>query len=333
MKGMINNNRRTVLKKLASGIAGCGLVMVVPNIITSCASKKSGEEESGTAKNGLTEPADLFFKISLAQWSLHKTLFEGKLKNLDFPATAKNEFGIDAVEYVNQFFKDKANDQQYLQELKQRSEDVGVENVLIMVDGEGHLGNLLEEERNKAVENHYKWIEAAKFLGCHAIRVNAAGDGTAEEVMKAAVDGLGKLSEFGAKHNISVIVENHGGYSSNGEWLSTVIGQVHMDNCGTLPDFGNFCIKQEGSECINAYDRYKGVKELMPYAKGVSAKSHNFNEEGQETNTDYSKMLQLVKDAGYDGHIGIEYEGSELSEYEGIKATKNLLLSVGRKIS
>ena len=330
---MTDKNRRKAIKKLATGFAGCGLVLVAPGFITSCSTKTSDKKETTTTKVQPTEPTELFFKISLAQWSLHKTLFDGKLKNLDFPATAKNEFGIDAVEYVNQFFKDKANDQQYLQELKQRAEDVGVENVLIMVDGEGHLGNLLKEERNKAVENHYKWIEAAKFLGCHAIRVNAAGEGTSEEVMKAAIDGLGKLSEFGAKHDISVIVENHGGYSSNGNWLSTVIEQVGMDNCGTLPDFGNFCIERTDDGCANEYDRYMGVKELMPYAKGVSAKSHDFNEQGQEIHTDYSKMLQIVKDAGYKGHIGIEYEGSKLDEYEGIKATKDLLLKVGRELS
>lgn len=332
---MVNNKRRTAIKKLATGIAGYGLVMVSPGIFTFCSGKKSGAEQETdsltVAETG--EPKELFFKISLAQWSLHKTLFDGSMTNMDFPAAAKNEFGINAVEYVNQFFKDKAKDQQYLQELKQRSADLGVENVLIMIDGEGHLGNLVEAERLKAVENHYKWVEAAKFLGCHSIRVNAAGDGSPEEVMKAAADGLAKLSEFGADHDINVIVENHGGPSSNGEWLSTLISQVGMDNCGTLPDFGNFCIEWTDEGCANEYDRYKGVKELMPYAKGVSAKSHDFDAQGNEIHTDYKKMLTIVKDAGYNGYIGIEYEGGELSEKEGILATKKLLESVGGQIS
>lgn len=330
---MKKDNRRTAIKKIASGFAGYGLVMVSPGIFTFCSSKKTGEQESATTENGIVAPTELFFKISLAQWSLHKTLFDGKLTNLEFPAFTKNEFGIEAVEYVNQFFKDKAKDQAYLSDLNQRAKDAGVENVLIMVDGEGNLGDLSDTERLKAVENHYKWVEAAKFLGCHSIRVNAAGNGTPEEVQKAAVDGLGKLSEFGAQHNINVIVENHGGSSSNGEWLSSLISQVNMDNCGTLPDFGNFCIQHGDNGCANEYDRYKGVKELMPFAKGVSAKSHDFDAQGNETNTDYKKMLQIVKDAGYTGYVGIEYEGSTLSEVEGIKATKALLESVGAELS
>ena len=330
---MTKNTRRTAIKKIASGVAGYGLVMLSPGIFTFCSSKKPEEQNAVGSEQTAEKPAELFFKISLAQWSLHKSLFDGKMTNLEFPAFAKNEFGIEAVEYVNQFFKDKATDQAYLKDLNQRAKDAGVENVLIMVDGEGNLGNLSDAERLKAVENHYKWIEAAKFLGCHSIRVNAAGNGTPEEVQKAAVDGLGKLSEFGAQHNINVIVENHGGSSSNGEWLSTLISQVNMDNCGTLPDFGNFCIQNSESGCTNEYDRYKGVTELMPYAKGVSAKSHDFDQQGNEIHTDYKKMLQIVKNAGYEGYVGIEYEGSKLGEIEGIKATKALLERVGAELS
>ncbi len=330
---MTKNDRRTAIKKIASGIAGYGLVMVSPGIFTFCSSKNTNEQAAENSRLKKGSSSESFFKISLAQWSLHKTLFAGKMTNLEFPAFAKNELGIEAVEYVNQFFKDKATDHAYLKDLNQRAKDAGVENVLIMVDGEGNLGNLSDAERLKAVENHYKWIEAAKFLGCHSIRVNAAGDGTPEEVQKAAVDGLGKLSEFGVQHNINVIVENHGGSSSNGEWLSTLISQVNMDNCGTLPDFGNFCIAHGDSGCTNEYDRYKGVTELMPYAKGVSAKSHDFDDQGNEIHTDYKKMLQIVKDAGYKGYVGIEYEGSKLGEIEGIKATKALLERVGAELS
>ncbi len=264
----------------------------------------------------------LFFDISLAEWSLHKTLFGGKLDNLDFPKAAAETFGIHAVEYVNQFFKDKANDSAYLADLNRRAKDHGVKNVLIMVDGEGPLGSTDDKERIQAVENHYKWVEAAKFLGCHAIRVNAAGKGTPDEVKAAAVDGLGRLSEFAAKHDINVIVENHGGISSHGDWLSAVLKGVGKPNCGSLPDFGNFY----------EYDRYQGVKDLMPFAKGVSAKSNVFDAEGNEANIDYWRMLKLVKDAGYRGYVGIEYEGSELSEEEGIKATKRLLERVGAEL-
>jgi L-ribulose-5-phosphate 3-epimerase len=260
------------------------------------------------------------FKISLAEWSLHRTLQGGKLDNVDFPATAKKEFGIEAVEYVNQFFKDKAKDTKYLTDLKKRSADEGVTNVLIMIDGEGSLGDPDQKKRTEAVENHYKWVDAAKFLGCHSIRVNAHSEGSYDEQMKLAADGLRRLSEFGGQHDINVIVENHGGLSSNGQWLAGVMKKVDHKRCGTLPDFGNF--QTSPGEW---YDRYEGVKELMPYAKGVSAKSHEFNSQGDEVRTDYFKMVKIVLDAGYHGYIGIEWEGDSPSEAEGIKLTKRLL--------
>ncbi|MDX1586689.1 MAG: sugar phosphate isomerase/epimerase family protein [Balneolaceae bacterium] len=281
---------------------------------------------------------DLFFDISLAQWSLHKELFAGKLTNLDFPTAAKNDFGINAVEYVNQFFADKVQDKSYLDEMNSRCRDLNVDQVLIMVDGEGGLAVLDETKRTEAIENHYKWVEAAEYLGCHSIRVNAFGQGTREETKKAAVDGLGRLSEFAGDYGINVIVENHGGYSSDGQWLASVMEQVGRDNCGTLPDFGNFCVKREGDspwegECVEEYDMYKGVKELMPYAKGVSAKSYNFDEEGYETTINFPRMLNIIQEAGFTGYIGIEYEGNELSEREGIRKTKNLLTMVGQEIT
>jgi sugar phosphate isomerase/epimerase len=276
------------------------------------------------------ERKEPLFKISLAEWSLHRTLFGKKLDHLDFALTAKKDYGIDAVEYVNQFFKDKARDMTYLKEMKRRCDDLGVRSLLIMCDGEGALGDPDEKKRRQAVENHHKWIEAARFLGCHSIRVNAqtAGRGSYEEQVERAADGLRRLTEFGAKHDINVIVENHGGLSSNGAWLAAVMKKVDHPRCGTLPDFGNFNLGG-GKE----YDRYQGVKELMPFAKGVSAKSHDFDAEGNETRTDYRRMLKIVLDAGYHGYIGIEYEGSKLSEPEGIRATKKLLERVRQELS
>lgn len=309
--------------------------MSATSFLAACSSKQTTESPAAS----VTEtPKELFFKISLAEWSLHKALFAKEFDNLEFPAKAKNEFGISAVEYVNQFFMDKAKDTAYLTELKKRADDLGVTNVLIMCDGEGEMADLDAKKRMKAVENHYKWVDAAKFLGCHSIRVNCFGIGTAEEVAGAGANGLRKLSEYAQPANINVIVENHGGYSSNGQWLSGVMKEVNMPNCGTLPDFGNFCVKREKgdmweSKCIEEYDRYQGVSEMMPFAKGVSAKSGNFNEQGDCTDTDYGRMLAIVKEAGYTGHIGIEYEGSTLSEPEGIKATKDLLERVGMMLS
>ncbi len=263
------------------------------------------------------------FQISLAQWSFHQTLFGGKMNHLDFTRVAKRDYGIEGVEYVNQFFKDKARDQSYLAEMKKIADGEGVKSVLIMCDSEGYLGDPDEKKRTEAVENHYKWVEAAKFLGCHSIRVNARSSGSYDEQMKLAADGLHRLSEFGAAHDMNVIVENHGGLSSNGAWLAATIKMANHPRCGTLPDFGNFNLGDG-----KTYDRYKGVEEMMPYAKGVSAKSNDFDEKGNEIHTDYRRMLKLVLAAGYRGFIGIEYEGKKLSEADGVRATKKLLETI-----
>ena len=277
------------------------------------------------------------FEISLAQWSLHRSLYSGELDHLDFAKISKENFGIDAIEYVNSFFFEKAEDKSYLREMKNRADDYGVKSLLIMCDNEGSLGDPNNQKRQKAVENDYKWHEAAKYLGCHSIRVNAylteslhgleVGDytktGSYENQVSLAADGLRKLTEFGANIGINTIVENHGGLSSDGAWLASVMKAVDHPMCGTLPDFGNFRI--EGDRW---YDRYKGVKELMPFAKAVSAKSHDFDSNGNETRTDFFRMMDIVMDAGYSGYVGIEYEGSEMDEMSGIKATKDLLEKV-----
>ncbi len=263
------------------------------------------------------------FKISLAQWSLHRALQGKKVDNLDFAKIAKEEFGIEAIEYVNQFFKDKGKDQAYLGEMKKRASDLGVKTLLIMVDGEGNLGDPDEAKRTQAIDNHKQWVDAAAFFGCHSVRVNAASGGSYEEQIERAADGLGRLTEYAEKVQLSVIVENHGGLSSNGAWLASVMKQVNHPHCGTLPDFGNFRLNDK-----EMYDRYKGVEELMPFAHAVSAKSHDFDEMGNEIHTDYRKMMKIVLDAGYRGYVGIEYEGSGLDEYAGIRATKKLLETV-----
>ena len=279
-------------------------------------------------------PPEPLFLISLAEWSLHRALKAGEMTNLDFPRVAREEFGIDAVEYVNSFFLDKPRDREYLTELKRRCDDAGVTSVLIMCDGLGELGNAHAGRRNEAVENHKPWVHAAKYLGCHSIRVNAASSGTFEEQQRLAADGLRKLVEFADQGEMNVIVENHGGLSSNGEWLAGVMKLVDHPRIGTLPDFGNFCLDWSRREEPDAwYDRYKGVAEMMPFAKAVSAKSHDFDEDGNETNTEYHRMLKIVVDAGYHGRVGIEYEGDELSEYEGIRATKGLLERVREELN
>lgn len=255
------------------------------------------------------------FRISLAEWSLHRTIRSGKMTNLDFPRIARDEFGIGAIEYVNSFFKDKARDAKYLADLNNRCKSHGVTSLLIMCDGEGALGDPDDGQRTKAVENHHKWADAAKALGCHSIRVNAESKGDRDEQERLAADGLRRLTEYCATLNLNCIVENHGGLSSHGDWLAAVMRRVNHPRVGTLPDFGNFY----------EYSRYDGVRDMMPFAKGVSAKSHDFDAAGNETHTDYERMLRIVSEAGYRGHIGIEYEGESLSEADGIRATKRLL--------
>lgn len=272
-------------------------------------------------------PGAPLFDISLAEWSLHRTLHAKEMTNLDFPKTAR-EFGIGAVEYVNSFFKAEVKDAAYLAELAKRCDGEGVRSLLIMCDGLGELGNPDEKKRAQAVANHVVWLDAARRLGCHSIRVNAASAGTYEEQMKLAADGLRALTELGAERELNVIVENHGGLSSNGKWLAGVMKAVDHPRCGTLPDFGNFRVKDD-----EWYDRYQGVAELMPYAKAVSAKSHEFDEAGNETKTDYERMLGIVLKAGYHGFVGIEYEGAGLGEREGIVATKTLLERVRDKLA
>ena len=268
------------------------------------------------------------FDISLAQWSLHRALQGGYIQPIDFPRITKEQFGIDAVEYVNSFFPNRQPSVDFVNDLKTRCNDFGVSSLLIMCDGEGNLGDPDKAARTKAIENHYKWIDAAVELGCHSIRVNAQSSGSFEEQQKLAADGLRSLTEFGDTKKINVIVENHGGLSSNGAWLAGVMELVDNPRCGTLPDFGNFILDWGTRE---EYDRYKGVAELMPFAKAVSAKSHTFDSSGNEIHTNYEKMIEIVLDAGYRGWIGIEYEGNSIGEFEGIVRTKDLLEKIRKE--
>ena len=289
-----------------------------------------------------------WFEISLAEFSLAESLYNGKLDNLDFPAKAKNDFGLHAVEYVSGFWIDKVTDQNYLRELKQRTDDLGIRNVLIMVDSEGLLGHSNKKEREQAVENHYKWIEAAKHLGCFAIRANVDGDGSPAEILNAAIDGYGKLLEFAAKESIHVIIENHMTISTNPDWLTQLLQQVNHPYAGCLPDFGNFTEREMPKEMtadafkqatiVAEHDAYEGVRKLMPFAKGVSAKTISFDGTGNCLDTDYNRMMRIVKDGitpAFQGYIGIEYaghfmkmigdEGEYLDEDAGIRATKKML--------
>ena len=267
-------------------------------------------------------------KISLAQWSLNKAIKSGELSPLDFAKKARS-FDIDAVEYVSGLYTNhtdtlkKISMQKLSKELLKRSDDYGIDNVLIMIDSQGSLASSNKKERLKAIDNHKKWIDFSYEIGCETMRVNLSGETKLDRWTENSIKSLTELSDY--NKNINVVVENHGGLSSNGKYLSNVMSEVNIDNCGTLPDFGNFCIDGSPRACNEWYDIYKGVEELMPYAHAVSAKSYDFDDSGNETKIDYSKMIDIVKKAGYKGYIGIEYEGSRMSEDDGIIATKKLL--------
>ena len=327
----MNTNRRDFIKKAALGAAGLGLAAALPEYLY-----------AGTNK-------DMFFKLAISQFSFASQFWTKQLDPLDFAAKSK-ELGITGLDYCSMFFADKAKDQQFLGELKKRAADNGSYNLRIMIDGEGVLGDLNDTTRLTAVENHYKWMDAAAVIGCPMIRVNVEGEGAPADVAKAAVDSLGKLIEYGRKQNIDVIVENHVGISCNAGWLAGVMKQVNSKHCGTLADFGNFCINRTKPEtndiagymktkCLDEYDRYKGIEELMPYAKGVHAKSHVFDANGDDTETDFYKMFKIIKNSGFNGWVSIEYEGGlfkmytkdskYLDDYAGITATKKLVEKAG----
>lgn len=330
----MKSDRRKFIQQLGLGAIGAGIATSFP----------WGDAYAGADKKP-------FFEISLAQFSLASEFFSGKHNTLDFPVRARKEFGLGAVEYVSMFFADKATDTTFLNELNQRAKDHGVKNNLIMVDDE-NIADTDTAKRNHAVESHYKWVDAAKVLGCNSIRVNLGSidqEGTADEIAKAAIEGYSKLLEYGTKNQLDIIVENHVGHSCNGQWLAGIMKAVNNPRAGVLPDFGNFCVKRTkpatmdiagymATKCLEEYDKYKGVEELMPYAKGVSAKTHKFDAQGNETEIDFVRMFDIIKKSKFKGIVGIEYEGGlmhmagqpgYLTNEEGIKATRKLLERVG----
>ena len=306
-----------------------------------CKDAKKEKSEDAVADMADAEVVEPFFKLSLAQWSIHNMIREDKVDPYTFAEKAKN-WGFTGLEYVSQLYDPELSDAGYSPEAmanfvaksNAEAEKYGMKNVLIMIDGQGEMAVNDESERNETVEKHKKWVDAAAAMSCHAIRVNLSGSADPEEWKKNSIDGLTKLATYAKEKNINILVENHGGLSSNGALLAEVMKNVDMDNCGTLPDFGNFCIERKPNswDCVKEYDKYKGVKELMPYAKAVSAKSNNFDAEGYDTGIDYVEMLKIVKEAGYTGFIGVEFEGTEISEEAGVIATRDLLLKASKEL-
>lgn len=325
----MKKTRRAFLSAAARGMAGVGLAAAVPAYL------RAGQKASG-------------YKLALSQFSLASEFWTKQLDPLDFAAKTKS-YGITGLDYCSMFFATKAKDAAFLGELKKRAADNGCYNLRIMIDSEGVLGSLNAEERAKAVENHYKWIDAAANLGCPMIRVNVEGEGDPNEVAKAAAESLTTLIDYGQQGNIDVIVENHVGISCNGAWLAAMMKKMNNPHAGVLADFGNFCVNRTkpvtndiagwmGTKCLEEYDRYKGIEELMPYAKGVHAKTHVFGDKGNDTETDFKKMFGIIKKSGYSEWISVEYEGGLMKMYTkeakylddsaGIMATKELIEKV-----
>ena len=310
-------NRRTFIKKTALATTATSILPL---------------STFATGKTPYSGP-----NISLAQWSLNRAFFKGDLDPNDFASIASKSFGIKAIEYVNQFYIKQGHNDKFWMQMKANADDEGVKSLLIMVDSEGDLGDPKDKKRKTAVENHFKWIHAAKLLGCHSIRVNAFGTADMDTLTKTLTDGLGQLAAYGQKEGINVIVENHGLHTSNAAFMVDIIKKVDNPFLGTLPDFGNWCLNAawgstQNNKCTEVYDPLKGLTAFLPFAKGVSAKSYSFDEEGNETIIDYQKLLKIVKDSGFDGYIGIEYEGENMDEPDGIRATKGLIERTWKKL-
>ncbi|MDG1337472.1 MAG: sugar phosphate isomerase/epimerase [Flavobacteriaceae bacterium] len=291
-----------------------------------------------------SSPKEIFFKLSLAQWSLNKSIREGGMSPYLFAEKSK-ELGFSGLEYVNQLYEDvmksdnkSASLKKFIEKNNQLASDFEMENVLIMIDEEGDLAAEDEEQRLKSIDNHKLWIDTAAEMNCSSVRLNLYGSKDVETWKELSIDSLSELGNHAKGTGLNVIVENHGRITSNIPELMNAINGVNMDNVGTLPDFGNFCMADEGygsvfdGTCETVYDFYKGVEEMMPKAFAVSAKSNDFDENGDEKTIDYVKMLKIVQSFGYKGYIGVEYEGERLSEVDGIKATRDLLIKAGQSI-
>lgn len=335
------NRRKFIINSSQAGLA-LSFLGLASCVEQSKKSKEVSNPDISTKENEVQSP---YYKLSLAQWSIHRMIMEGGFNPLLFAEKAKG-WGFEGLEYVNHLYakelEKNTNSMMALdnlvKELIKRSDDNGMQNLIIMVDGEGDLAVENKNKRKEAVENHYKWVDAAAAMECHSIRVNLFGESDKAQWKDASMEALTSLSTYAKDKNVNVIVENHGGFSSDGILVAQIIEGVGMTNCGTLPDFGNFCLKRENNErwgaaCIEEYDKYQGVKAMMPYAKGVSAKTYNFDSNGMETTIDYKLMLDIVQNANYKGFIGVEYEGDTMSEEQGILATKKLILEMTKNFA
>ena len=252
--------------------------------------------------------------ISLAAWSLVREFREGKWKNLDLPRICREDFGINGLEFVNSFFE--LPTERYLNQLKKNAAEHGVTLVLIMVDGEGNMSAMEKKERMQAALNHRKWVDIAASLGCHAIRCNVGGPSKDydQDTMKRAADSFGNLVEYASQYPLNVILENHGGASSNPDMMIGLMKAINSPNFGTLPDFGN----------IYEFDRYESIRKLVAYAKGISVKT-KFKPNGTHPDYDLEKLLKICMEEGYHGFYGIEQESPDANSWQAVRWSKAVI--------
>jgi len=255
------------------------------------------------------------FQVGIQEYTFHRWIGR-KLDHLDYPALCKEKLGITHIEYWNRPFGGKHTDKKYVGELVKRTTGEGMKNVLILVDAKNQLDDANKDQRDKAVDEHKGWIDCAAQLGCDAVRVNCRSGGNPEANLKNAGDGVGRLCDYAKDTKVKVVIEPHGGHSQNPDWLLKAMKALDRTNAGILPDFNNF----------GRYDRYDAVTKTLPFAPAVCAKALKFDDKGNETRTDYFRMLKIVYDSDFSGVITIEFEGGGIDPIEGSLMTKKLIL-------
>jgi L-ribulose-5-phosphate 3-epimerase len=245
-----------------------------------------------------THAAPASDEISLAAWSLVRSFRNGKWKLVDLPRICRENLGIGALEFVNQFFENPVL--QYLQTVKRAGKQYEVKFVRIMVDGEGEMAAVEKKDRLASARAHRKWVDIAYELGCADIRCNMRG-GTPDwkndkDLVKRAAEAFNDLLEYARPANIDILIENHGGASSDPDTLVAVMKAVNNPHFGTLPDYGNVNLGD---------DRYEVMRKILPYAKGVSVKAA-WTADGNNVFGDLEKLIKITQESGFHGFWGIE---------------------------
>ncbi|GAB5561933.1 MAG: hypothetical protein SynsKO_35800 [Synoicihabitans sp.] len=286
------------------------------------------------------------FTLSLSQWGFHRAIFGDARDNYqDFITTLHRapddvlrgdmdprdivwrarELGVGVVDLVNILWFGHGQDGPWLADFKARARDAGVTFGVLMCDQLGRIAAKDSAERKRSISGHLDWMETAAELGCPFLRVNPYGDGSYLEQLKRGAETLHELADRSSDFGLEILVENHGHPGSNGAWLAMLIEQADHPRLGTYTDLDNFFMGGWNHDPQRRYDRTQGLFDLAPYTKAISAKTHDFGPDGEETTIDYQACLKILLDAGFTGLVGAEYEGHRLSEAEGSRLTVELL--------